>query len=225
MRFAKKILPIALLLILSSSCIDLSINLDYDLYVLELGVAHCEKGAKPTFLMDDSTWLYPRNEVNADVENGKRYKIHYATHSFNKQGNEFSAEVLDIIPVPVLNVSLFPDPSFLTQEELSVDIDRFWVSGGFLNVSFNCETLNQQEAHFTQFVRSDFSDKNIHLRMYHFREQIEGTHASASSNHTLSIPLSQMSDYLSGGKAIYIEVYENNKRVNYTIKALSPIGK
>lgn len=207
------------LLLALSACSD-AMYFESDAYYFDLGVA-IQRNDSLCFLMDDSSWIRPDNhkELKEVVENGKRYKLHYRYLQHNKdakKSNHYRAEVLDLMEVPVYPIELFVNAENSGQNYQSIDIDRLWLAGGFLNISYSCMVNDKGDMHHTQMIRHSLSDSSVQLKLYHFQYEDQDEENLRLGNFCLSFPMLQIPDYRSK-QAIKVSLYENEKWVNYSL--------
>lgn len=222
MRCIKSFFLCSTLLLALSACSD-AMYFESDAYYFDLGIA-VQRNDSLCFLMDDSSWIRPDNhkELKEVVENGKRYKLHYRYLQHNKdakKSNHYRAEVLDLMEVPVYPIELFVNAENSGQNYQNIDIDRLWLAGGFLNISYNCLVNEEHDLHHTQMIRHNLTDTCIHLKLYHFQyEDNQEEEPLTKASFCMSFPLVMIPDYYFLQASIKLSIYENNQWVNYSLK-------
>ncbi len=200
---------------------DLFVDKD-SVYSLELGIAHND-GESYKILMDDSTWLCPKSQqLRQEVKDGQRYRVHYDLENKRRSVNalnQFSANVLNLWDVPVIPIKESLDSPFSGQQYQSIDVDRVWSGGGFLNISYNCDIRATNQLHPMQVTLHSLDDKAVYLKLHHFCYP-DSTDDSAltPSSCCISIPLNTLPDGLQSRRELHIAIYENDSWQDYCLQ-------
>lgn len=188
MHGTKHFVLISLLCLSLVACKD---NIYDKLYKLDLGVAKLSEKGDFKLVMDNGDELYPTNKLPYEVRPGARYKAHYNVESvFMNDSSSFLANIVELYHVSVIPMSMELEPQLKEQSVSPVNVERVWLGGGFLNVSFNfAKSRDTDTEHLIRLVWNNESDRIIYLDFLHYDN---GDAPEETANACVSFPLSSI---------------------------------
>lgn len=188
-----------------------------DDFQIDLGVAHADRQDKIHLLLDNGYKIYPE-DCDYVFETGKRYKLHYSITANRSSLDSVSwyAKLVDVFPIQMIPLMWNVEPWLMIQPQEAVTIDRFWLGGGFLNVSLNYNCQDHPEYHRFRLVNQGFSHNTLTVELRHYAVG-DGTGPDQASV-TLSFPLASML-YFPEADVLTVRVTESNKKGNMVVRS------
>lgn len=172
-------------------------------YNLDLCVAVLSEGNSYALLLDNGYTILPENEISTEIEIGNRYRVHYCVT--NPLGDSlYNAHILDIYSIGTFDLIPRVLSGDASKERTPVRVERIWIGGNYLNITFSFMMSDGGIAHTIKLVRNNFANDILTLDLMHYDN---GDAHNYSVTTTASFPLSSIWEY-SKAKTIAVRVIE-----------------